>query len=47
MSFNMGEWWFNVRSSNTENVVRLNLEADEDDLMKEKVVEVTKVISNK
>ena len=46
MSFDLGEWWFNVRSSNTENVVRLNLEADEDDLMKEKVGKISNVISN-
>jgi phosphomannomutase len=39
------EWgWFNVRVSNTEPVLRLNLEANAEDLMREKVKEVSGVI---
>ncbi|MCK4891721.1 MAG: phosphomannomutase/phosphoglucomutase, partial [Candidatus Pacebacteria bacterium] len=30
------DWWFNVRGSNTEPVIRLNLEAKTNELMKEK-----------
>lgn len=41
------DWWFNVRSSNTEPVLRLNLEADTEDLMKEKLKEVKKIIQEK
>ena len=44
MSFDLGDWWFNVRASNTENVVRLNLEAKEESVMKEKVTEVSTLI---
>lgn len=34
-------WWFNVRKSNTEPLLRLNLEADSKDLMDEKVAELS------
>ncbi|VVB76017.1 Phosphomannomutase [Candidatus Tiddalikarchaeum anstoanum] len=37
-------WWFNLRKSNTEPVVRLNLEADTKELMTEKLNEVTSLI---
>ena len=37
-------WWANVRTSNTEPLVRLNVEADSDKLLKEKVKELTKLI---
>jgi phosphomannomutase len=30
------DWWFNLRPSNTEPVLRLNLEADNESLMIEK-----------
>ncbi|MBI2653212.1 phosphomannomutase/phosphoglucomutase [Candidatus Woesearchaeota archaeon] len=33
-------WWFNVRPSNTEPLLRLNLEADSEELMKEKKEEL-------
>ena len=46
LSIDMGSWWFNVRMSNTEPVVRLNLESlislEE---MEAKKAEVSKVIS--
>lgn len=38
------EWWFNVRSSNTEPKIRLNLEAKTKKLMQEKRDEVLKII---
>ncbi len=34
-------WWFNVRKSNTEPLLRLNLEADTEDLLEEKLSELT------
>lgn len=37
------DWWFNVRQSNTEPLLRLNLEADTEEHMLERVSEVTKV----
>ncbi len=39
-----GDWWFNLRSSNTEPVIRLNLEANDKKTMKEKRTEVLKII---
>ncbi len=33
-------WWFNIRKSNTEPVLRINLEADTKELMEEKTEEV-------
>lgn len=38
------DWWFNVRASNTEPKLRLNLEAKTPDLMVQKGAEVVKVI---
>ena len=38
------DWWFNVRGSNTEPVIRLNLEARTEELMEEKRDEVLGVI---
>jgi len=41
------EWgWFNVRASNTEPVLRLNLEAGSEEEMKEKVREVSGIINS-
>lgn len=37
-------WWFNVRESNTETVLRLNLEAKTKELMEEKKAELLKLI---
>lgn len=37
-------WWFNIRTSNTENLFRLNLEADTEGLMLEKKEEVKKLV---
>jgi len=41
------DWWFNVRPSNTEPVLRLNLEAKTQELMEEKVGEVLEIIRGK
>lgn len=38
------DWWFNVRGSNTEPKIRLNLEARKQELMEEKRDEVLKLI---
>lgn len=38
------DWWCNIRSSNTEPLLRLNLEADSKKLMKTKTEEVLKLI---
>lgn len=37
-------WWFSLRASNTEPLVRLNLEADDPDLLKQKLEEVLALI---
>lgn len=39
-------WWFNVRASNTEPVLRLNLEADTQALMEQKREEILEIIKN-
>ena len=31
LTVDMGDWWFNLRPSNTEPLLRLNLEAADDD----------------
>ena len=38
------KWWFNVRKSNTEPMLRLNLEADTQELMSEKAAEVEAIL---
>jgi len=38
------DWWFNVRPSNTESLIRLNLEANSKELMEKKEKEVLAVI---
>ena len=44
VSVEFDDYWFNVRPSNTEPLLRLNLEADSKELMEEKKEEVSKVI---
>jgi phosphomannomutase len=39
------DWWFNCRASNTEPLLRLNLEARTDELMATKRDEVLRVIT--
>jgi len=40
------DWWFNVRPSNTEPLLRLNLEADSEELMEEKKEELVGLIQS-
>ncbi|KKP47026.1 MAG: Phosphomannomutase [Candidatus Woesebacteria bacterium GW2011_GWA1_33_30] len=40
------DWWFNVRPSNTEPLLRLNVEADNDKLLEEKIKELVTTIES-
>jgi phosphomannomutase len=40
----LGEWWFNVRKSNTEPLLRLNLEAKSPEQLEEKMRELKRVL---
>lgn len=42
--FNYPDWRFNVRKSNTENLLRINLEANSSELLKQKTEEVSSLI---
>jgi phosphomannomutase len=44
ITVNFPNFWFNVRASNTENKIRLNLEAINEKIMKEKKEEILKII---
>jgi phosphomannomutase len=46
LSVEFDDYWFNVRPSNTEPLLRLNLEAVNDKIMEEKKNELVKVIKN-
>lgn len=46
LTFTYPNFWFNIRGSNTEALVRLNLEARSKDLMEEKTKEVSRVIDH-
>ncbi len=39
-------WWFNVRASNTEPLLRVNLEADSEDLMDRQMTRITEKLGN-
>ena len=39
------DWWFNARPSQTENLLRLVIEAKTKSLMQEKLKEITKIIT--
>lgn len=41
------DWWFNVRASNTEPLLRITVEADNQELMEEKLKEVLSLIDYK
>ena len=47
LTIDHGNWWFNVRTSNTEPLLRLNLEATTRELMEEKRDEVLRFIREK
>ncbi len=40
------DWWFNIRASNTEPLIRLTLEAKTEELMEEKKKELTNIIQS-
>ena len=44
LSVEFNDWWFNLRPSNTEQLLRLNLEADSKQLMEEKKKEISRVL---
>ena len=44
VSVEFDDYWFNVRPSNTEALLRVNLEADSKELMEEKIKEVSNLI---
>jgi phosphomannomutase len=44
VTIDLGDWWFNVRKSNTEPLLRLNLEADSKQKMEQKLVELKKIL---
>jgi phosphomannomutase len=44
ITVDLGDWWFNVRKSNTEPLLRLNLEAKTPQMMEEKFTELKKVL---
>lgn len=44
ITIDFGDWWFNVRPSNTEPLLRLNLEAASEEMMNQKKEEVLGII---
>jgi phosphomannomutase len=44
ITVDQGDWWFNVRKSNTEPLLRLNLEANSPRLLDEKLKELKKIL---
>lgn len=43
--FNYPDWRFNMRSSNTQNLLRLNVEADSKQLLEQKIAEVSEFVT--
>jgi phosphomannomutase len=46
ITIDFGDWWFNVRKSNTEPMLRLNLEAKNHQMMEEKLHEVQRILGD-
>lgn len=44
ITVDLGDWWFNVRKSNTEPMLRLNLEAGGPKLLEEKLKELKRIL---
>lgn len=44
LTCDFGDWWFNLRTSNTEPAIRLNVKAKNKELLKEKTLELLKFI---
>ncbi len=45
LTVNLGDWWFNLRPSNTEPLLRLNLEAPTPDEVQQRVAEIQALIA--
>jgi phosphomannomutase len=46
VTVDLGDWWFNVRKSNTEPLLRLNLEAATPSVVQEKLKELKKMLGD-
>ncbi len=46
LTVDLGDWWFNLRASNTEPLLRLNLEAPTTDAVTKRVAEVQSVMTS-
>ncbi len=46
LTIDFGDWWFNVRKSGTEPLLRLNVEAKDEKVLKEKVRELSSIITS-
>ncbi len=46
LSMDMGDWWLNLRPSNTEPLLRLNIEAKTQELYEEKKTEISRLITS-
>jgi phosphomannomutase len=44
LTVNYPDWWCNARASNTEPLLRLNLEAKTPELLKDKLAEIKKLL---
>jgi len=44
LTIGMDNFWFNLRPSNTEPLLRLNIEADNRDILEEKKAEILKIV---
>ncbi len=44
LTIGFDDWWFNLRPSNTQPLLRLNVEAEDEGLLKEKTSEVLSLI---
>jgi phosphomannomutase len=44
VTIDLGDWWFNVRKSNTEPLLRLNLETDSKEKLDQKLAELKKIL---
>jgi len=44
LTIDYGDWWFNVRGSNTEPLIRLNIEAEDPDVLEEKKQKLLTII---
>jgi phosphomannomutase len=47
VTVDLGDWWCNVRASNTEPLLRLNLEANSDDAVASKVAEIEPLLGTR